>query len=239
MAKLSTFESEIFDKNSKGKDLQELRRFIYSNSLDRHVLRKLLRRIVPERCKCDEGSCTGHEVAMIIETTVNELDLPEENICTLLCHLESHPAKWVLDVSTPVYATCTVRCYGGVQQLKQAARQCPPLAAALALQRQDSGAQVTFPVIDVAARIGWESGLAKRELKNLEWDRSAVAIGGKARRSGVLVEFTQLALRLTVRGDLTESEQDAALEYLQERCLHRERSELQTLQRINQALLRY
>ena len=84
----------------QGKDLQELRRFIYSNSLDRHVLRKLLRKIVPPKCKCPEGSCVGHEVAVVIESTVNELDLPEENIATLLCHLESHPAKWVLEVFT-------------------------------------------------------------------------------------------------------------------------------------------
>ena len=65
-----------------------------------------------------------------------------------------------------------------------------------------------------------------------------MALGGKARRSGVLVEFSDLALHLRVRGNLTESEQDAALEFLHERCVNRERTELQQLQRIHQALLR-
>ena len=98
----------------QGKDLQELRRFIYANSLDRHVLRKLLHKIMPDQCNCPTnsdapdggagggggGRCSGHEVALPIQATVQELDLPEENIATLLCHLESHPAKWVLEVIT-------------------------------------------------------------------------------------------------------------------------------------------
>lgn len=55
----------------QGKDLQELRRFIYANSLDRHVLRKLLRKIFPpETCKCPPESCTGHEVAIPIDAIV-------------------------------------------------------------------------------------------------------------------------------------------------------------------------
>ena len=45
-------------------------------------------------------------------------------------------------MGTPVYATAKVSCYGGVQQLKASARQCPPLGAALAVQNQNGGAQV-------------------------------------------------------------------------------------------------
>lgn len=224
----------------QGKDLQELRRFIYANSTDRHVLRKLVRKILPEPCQCAaDGSkeCKGHEVALVVESTVQELDMPEENIDTLLCHLEAHPSRWVLEVGSKVYATCTVRCYGGVQQLKMAARDCPPLGAALALQKSDPSAVRTFAVVDVARRIGWDSGQVKRQLKALEWDTSAVALGGKARRSGIMVEFSDLAFHLTMRGDLTEEEQDAALEFLHQRCVNREAGELQQLQRIHQALL--
>ena len=199
-----------------------------------------MRKILPEPCQCraeGSGECKGHEVAMVIESTVQELDMPEENIATLLCHLESHPARWVLEVGSRVYATCTVRCYGGLQQLKMAARDCPALGAALALQKADTTAIRTFAVVDVARRIGWDSGAVKRQLKNLEWDRSAVAIGGKPRRSGVMVEFSDLAFHLHVRGDLSETEQDAALEFLHQRCLNREATEIQQLQRIHQALL--
>lgn len=224
----------------QGRDLQELRRFIYANSTDRHILRKLVRKILPEPCECSKngpGQCTGHEVALVVESTVQELDMPEENIDTLLCHLEAHPSRWVLEIGSKVYATCTVRCYGGVHQLKTAARDCPPLGAALALQKSDSSAVRTFAVVDVARRIGWDSGQVKRQLKALEWDTSAVAAGGKARRSGIMVEFSDLAFHLTMRGDLTEDEQDAALEFLHERCVNREAGELQQLQRIHQALL--
>ena len=180
----------------------------------------------------------GHEVAIVIDSTVQELDLPEENIATLLCHLEAHPARWVMEVGTKVYATCTVRCYGGLQQLKLAAKECPPLGAALALQKQDASAVCTFAVMDAARQIGWDSGVVKRQLKSLEWDTSGVALGAKARRSGILIEFNQLAFHLRVRGNLSESEQDAALEFLHQRCVNRERSELQQLQRVHQALLR-
>ena len=228
----------------QGRDLQELRRFIYANSTDRHILRKLVRKILPaETCTCPTGSCQGHEVALPVDLTVQELDMPEENIATLLCHLESHPAGWIREVGTKVYAICTVRSYAGLQQLKAAARDCPPLGAALALaqQQQDGAASTsavrTFSVVDVARRIGWDSGRVKRDLKQLEWDKSGLALGGKVRRSGLMVEFSDLAFHLRVRGDLSEEERDAALEYIHQRCVQREANELQQLQRVHQALL--
>ena len=33
---------------------------------------------------------------------VQELDMPEENIATLICHLEAHPAQWIMEVGTKV-----------------------------------------------------------------------------------------------------------------------------------------
>ena len=65
-----------------------------------------------------------------------------------------------------MYATCTVRCYGGLYQLKTSAQQCPALGAALAMQKQDTASAVrTFSVVDVARHIGWDSGAVKRQLK--------------------------------------------------------------------------
>lgn len=67
-----------------------------------------------------------------------------------------------------MYATCTVRCYGGLYQLKTAAQQCPALGAALAMQKQDASSAVrTFSVIDAARHIGWDSGTVKRQLKSV------------------------------------------------------------------------
>lgn len=73
----------------KVKDLQELKRHIYSNSVERHVLRRLLARIF-EPCSCQVNECRGHEVAFSVAETVTALDLPEENISTLICYLELH-----------------------------------------------------------------------------------------------------------------------------------------------------
>lgn len=57
-------------------------------------------------------------------------------------------------------------------------------------------------MVEAASRVNWDSGAAKRQLKELEWDTSGVALGGKARRSGVLVEFSDLAFHLKMRADL-------------------------------------
>lgn len=152
---------------SDGEDLNELGRHIYANSVDHHVIRKLLQRVfVP--CKClqisqlfegvdfsenieGEGStvevssnteealnevedsrkkrdpvknrvhCPGHEVAFSVDETVNALDLPQENISTMLCYLELHHKQWI-KVMPPVYTICRILSYKGPRALKAAAR---------------------------------------------------------------------------------------------------------------------
>lgn len=52
--------------------------------------------------------------------------------------------------------------------------QSPPLAMAIALDLKkgishDRSTVVEFPVVDVAAAIGWDSGVVKNHLKQLEW----------------------------------------------------------------------
>lgn len=76
--------------------------------------------------------CGGHEVAMITESIVQELDLREESIATLFCYLELHPRRW-LEVLQPVKSTCTVKFYGGYPQLRAVAQKIPPIAAAISL----------------------------------------------------------------------------------------------------------
>lgn len=79
--------------DSQGRDENELRRHVHANSIDRHVIRKLLKNIfIPCGCK---GLCPKHEVAFSIEQTVRALDIPEENISTLLCYLELHEVKYI------------------------------------------------------------------------------------------------------------------------------------------------
>lgn len=156
--------------NHEGRDLSELKRHIYANSLDRFNIRKLLQKIfVP--CNC-VGFCPKHEVAFSVEQTVQDLDIPEENISTLLCYLELHEKKYV-EVLTPAYVNCKIVSYGGKAEVKLAAKDCAPLAMALALYppnyKDDNDQVYEFPVVDVAAAMGWDSGIVKHKLKNLEW----------------------------------------------------------------------
>lgn len=67
-------------------------------------------------------------------------------------------------------------------------KSSPPLAAAVALKSKfgecdknlSSSNTLTFPVVEVATFMGWDSKQVKRELKNLEWDNSR----GFYRKSG-------------------------------------------------------
>jgi ATP-dependent DNA helicase Q4 len=153
--------------DSNGEDLNELRRHIYADSVDRHIIRKLLQRVfVPCRClriaqlfedvdfeedfagkessiqvrnateeplteKEHHGSegnhvknrvnCPGHEVAFSVDEMVKALDLPQENISTLLCYLELHHRQWI-KVMPLVYTMCKVLSYKGPRALKAAAK---------------------------------------------------------------------------------------------------------------------
>lgn len=61
--------------------------------------------------------CSGHEACFSIEDTVQELDIPEENISTLLCYLELHEQRYI-KVLSKAYCMCKVMSYGGSNSLK-------------------------------------------------------------------------------------------------------------------------
>ncbi|XP_071444889.1 ATP-dependent DNA helicase Q4 [Hetaerina americana] len=256
----------FLDKNNG--DLNELKRHIYSNSLDRHSIRKLLQKVfVP--CECDrkgkrvkgseeigggeaggeepggaggqcndkEVSCPGHEVAIPVDETINSLDLPEENIATLLCYLELHPKRWI-KVLNPVYTKCKVQCYNGPKQFKEAAQRCPALAMAIAIDLErgvtyEKSSSIEFPVVEVSSRMGWESGLVKKHLKDLEWKKG---VGGKWLRSGIMVEFSVLGFHFEAPGNLLPSELDEALDSLHNRVSGQEETSLKQLNAIFSAL---
>lgn len=57
---------------------------------------------------------------------------------------------------------------------RHAAKQCPPLALAIAMGIKNGTFSeednlIEFSVIDVASAIGWNSGVVKYQLKELEW----------------------------------------------------------------------
>lgn len=75
----------------------------------------------------------------------------------------------------------------------------PALAAALALKKKFGELKddekpmntMSFPVVEVATFMGWDSRLVKRDLKKLEWDDSRVAAGGSYRKTGQKLEFVR------------------------------------------------
>lgn len=244
--------------DSKGNDLSELRRHIYSNSIDRHVIRKLLRKIfVP--CSCaqhlkysddpevqkelegidfsDEDTmevdvvkprkCKGHEVSFSIDQTVQLLDIPEENIATLLCYLELHEQRYI-KVLGNAYTKCKIMSYSGAKFLKQTAKTCPPLAMAIALDLKKGTsetieiASIEFDVVEVAAAIGWDSGIVKYQLKQLEW----TTVNGASKRSPLTVTFSELGFRIRSPGDLSDNELDMALDSLEKRTSSQEKTQL-------------
>lgn len=205
------------------RDLNELRRHIYANSIDRFVLRKLLQRVFIE-CNCREKgrTCEGHEVAFKCDETIQTLDIPEENISTLLCYLELHEKKFI-KVLAPAYINCKLKSYKGISQINSAALNCPPLAYVCAMNAQSKkkrSSVLEFNVMEVANKISWKSGLVKSQLKNLEWEKSETSTWKK---TGISIEFHDLGFRVLARGDMTPAEQDEALDYLTERVESQEK----------------
>ncbi|KAG8233228.1 hypothetical protein J437_LFUL012433 [Ladona fulva] len=181
--------------------------------------------------------CPGHEVAIPVDGTVNSLDLPDENIATLLCYLELHPKRWI-EVSSRVYTMCKVQCYQGAKQLKEAAHKCPPLAMAIASDLEQGVvyqkcSSIEFPVVKVASSMGWDSGVVKRHLKNLEWKKSS---NDKWQRTGILVEFSEVGYHFKSPGNLSPSELDEALDSLHSRVVTQEEASLSQLEAIFSAL---
>ncbi|PNF41052.1 hypothetical protein B7P43_G07676 [Cryptotermes secundus] len=261
--------------DSDGGDLNELRRHIYGNSVDHHIIRKLLQRVfVP--CKCvriaqlfegvdfdedfagkesaiqvrngieeplneeehhgSKGSpvqnrvnCPGHEVAFSVDETVKTLDLPQENISTMLCYLELHCKQWI-KVMPLVYTMCKVVSYKGPRALKAAAKLSPPLAMAIALDQKrgishNGSSKIEFPVVEIASAIGWDSGTVKQHLKNLEWSK----VNDMWRRTGISVELYELGFRVLAPGNLCPSELDVALDTLHGHVKNLEKCSLQQL----------
>ncbi|KAJ8891004.1 hypothetical protein PR048_010513 [Dryococelus australis] len=223
--------------DSKGGDKNELRRHIHANAVDRHVVRRLLQRVfVSCKCRSMGRPCPGHEVAFSVDDTVRALDLPQENILTMLCYLQLHERRW-LQVLSPVYTHCKVLSYKGPAVLRSSATLCAPLAMAIALDQRrgishEKSNSIEFPVIDIAEAIGWYSGFVKARLKNIEWQK----VNEKWRRTGVVVEFSCLGFRVFAPGDLSPHELDEVLDVLHARVNEQEMAALAQLEAVFSAL---
>lgn len=76
--------------------------------------------------------CSGHEVAISIDSLIHSLDLKEETLATMLCYLESH--GWI-EVLNPINDTCCLKCYGGSGQLKALTKRVPAVNVGVNIER--------------------------------------------------------------------------------------------------------
>lgn len=81
---------------------------------------------------------------------------------------------------------------------------------------------IEFPVIDIASAIGWNSGVVKYQLKNLEW----ATVNGMPKRSTISVDFNDLGFRIRAPGDLSDEELDSTLDMLYSRVKNQEKTQL-------------
>lgn len=70
--------------------------------------------------------------------------------------------------------------------------------------------------------IGWDSGVVKYQLKQLEW----TTVSGTSRRSLLSTSFSDLGFRIRSPGDLTDDELDSALDTLAKRTSSQESTQL-------------
>lgn len=212
-------------------DVYQLRRHIYGNSVDRHIIRKLLRKVfIP--CKC-QGTCMKHEVMFSVNSTVNTLDIPEEVISTLLCYLELHERKYI-KVLKQSYGKCKVISYGGDGLIHKTAMTCEPLKCALKLNENETGNlnSIEFSILKISQQLNYDTGICKQILKNLEW----TTINGQPKRSALNVEFTDLSFRLLSPGNLPDEDLDEVLDTLYSKVLKQENVAYAQLIDINQTL---
>ncbi|KAJ8041774.1 ATP-dependent DNA helicase Q4 [Holothuria leucospilota] len=217
--------------DSRGDDVCELRKHIYSNSVDRFSIKKLVGRIfIPCKChkirnlegegntslqKAGERICPGHEHTLPVDATIQSLDIKEEGIETLLCYLELHPNQ-LIRVLPSTWSTCTIHCYGGPRQLREVAQRSPVVAAAIAKERLkgkslDGISSVTFEVVEIASSMGWNLYPVRRELRQLQWKQEP---GKGWQKTGVMVEFSDLGFHFISPGDLSDDEMDEVVTFL-------------------------
>lgn len=67
--------------------------------------------------KSAQRSCPGHEIGFSIAKTVEALDIPQENISTLLCYMELDN-RWRINILSNAFITAKVISYGGPKYLK-------------------------------------------------------------------------------------------------------------------------
>lgn len=184
--------------------------------------------VIPSQ-KC----CSGHRNALPIDSTVLELDMPQENISTLMSYLELHPRRWI-EVLNPILSFASVKCYGGPEQFQLLAKKFPPVALSLRLLPRSElkyladMKQIDLDFMTVADKMCWDVITVAREVRSLQWNM-AFALDAPLNttgKSGIIVECGQLSFHIVTREGIGDDEKDEICDFLHETVLAQEENRL-------------
>ena len=177
--------------------------------------------------------CSGHRICISIDDTIADLDMPEENIATLMSYLELHPKKW-LEVLNPLRAFCSLKCYGGPEQFQLLAKKFHPIAVAVRnlikedKRMFDTRRELDFNFGEVADLMCWDVITVAREVRSLQWNMD-FALDAKlntTEKSGIIVECENLSFHMVTAERIGDDEKDEICDFLHESVLKQEKTRL-------------
>lgn len=152
--------------------------------------------------------CSGHHVAFSVDEAVQDLDMREESIATLLAYLENIPDAYTTLLGTR-RSNVTLQCYGGQKQMKMLAMKFLPMTAVFNHIRRNhlklaDSKVITFDVIEIADEMCWDVNVFIRELFSLQWNTSFSVDkpGSLVGKSGITVELNGQYFHVNAPGNI-------------------------------------
>lgn len=192
------------------------------NGYDQKTIKKLILKIFDsctnENCKYlnKENTCEmyAHQVALPIDELVEQLDIKEETILTLLCYLQS--AKKVKLLQN-CFKYCNIRSYKGGNYLQDLAKKNPLVERILKQTGTNSfnSNELTVEVSQLCQDLDQDYDVVRPQLKRLEWQIDEY--GTFKAKSGISIEFETKSFYVKRKCIVDESELDELIDHLWER----------------------
>lgn len=208
-------------------DVNEIRKYILSNDYDQITIKKLLSKVfINSPCKCEidnnnnSNECMKHEITLSISELIDYLDIKEESILTLLCYLEN---KNYIKLLPNCYKYCIIKCYNGIQHLKQLSSNNELLKKIFALINtngqlnsnnyinNDDDNLLKFDLVKLCSNEKWDVDIVRTQLKSLEWQLKS---SGGSVKTSIKIEFDNLSFHLKHKCIDNDEQFDDIFDYL-------------------------